>query len=53
MKNKLIKSNPITAVNDELNVILNDDELKQLAKFLDALLEIDIANKSSASKRND
>jgi len=53
MKNKLIKQKQITAVNDEPIVILNDDEIKQLAKFLDALLEIDIANKSNESNRND
>ena len=39
---------PIQAVNDEPELVLDADELQQLAKFLDALLEVDLANQHNA-----
>jgi len=40
-----------TAVIDEPVMILDEDEQFQLAKFLDALLEADMTNKSSERQR--
>jgi hypothetical protein len=48
MNNKPVEPKPSQAVNDEPELVLNADELAQLAKFLDALLEADLANKNVA-----
>ena len=40
------------AVNNEPVMALDDDERLQLAKFLDALLEADMTNKSNERKRS-
>ena len=47
MNNKPIELKPAEAVNDEPELVLDTDEIAQLAKFLDALLEVDIANRSN------
>jgi hypothetical protein len=49
MKNEPIELEPTEAVNDVSELVLDDDEIKQLAKFLDALLEVDIANRNNGS----
>lgn len=48
MKNEPIELKPTEAVNDVSELVLDDDELDQLAKFLDALLEADLANPNRA-----
>jgi hypothetical protein len=53
MNNKPVEPKPNTAVNDELELALDVDELDQLAKFLDALLEADLANKTNEGDSND
>jgi hypothetical protein len=49
MNNKPLTPEPSQAVNEKLELTLNTDELDQLAKFLDALLEVDIANRSDGA----
>jgi hypothetical protein len=46
MNNKPLKQQPSKAVNDEPELALEADELDQLAKFLDALLEADLENRN-------
>ena len=41
-----------TAVIDEPVLVLDEDEQFQLAKFLDALLEADMTNKSNERKQS-
>lgn len=41
-----------TAVIDEPELVLDEDEQFQLAKFLDALLEADMTNKSNERKQS-
>lgn len=41
-----------TAVIDEPVLVLDEDEQFQLAKFLDALLEADMSNKSNERKQS-
>jgi hypothetical protein len=53
MNSKPIVQKPNQAVNDELELVLNADELDQLAKFLDALLEADLANQNDKGNGND
>lgn len=48
MNNKPIEPKPSLAVNDVPELALDADELDQLAKFLDALLEADLASRSDA-----
>lgn len=44
---------PNTAVIDEPELVLDEDEQIQLAKFLDALLEADMTNKSNERKKDE
>ena len=53
MNNKPIETNQNQAVNNELKLVLDNDEVEQLAKFLDALLESDLATKSDGDNGND
>lgn len=54
MKTQPTKQKPTQAVNNELELVLNEDDLTQIAKFLDALLEVDMTNKSNErDKRNE
>ena len=46
-----IEPKPNTAVIDEPELVLDEDEQFQLAKFLDALLEADMTNKSNERKQ--
>lgn len=47
-----IEPKPNTAVIDEPELVLDEDEQFQLAKFLDALLEADMTNKSNERKQS-
>lgn len=47
MNSKPIEQESNQAANDEPGLVLDADEIKQLAKFLDALLEVDMANRSN------
>lgn len=47
-----IEPKPIQAVIDEPELVLDEDEQFQLAKFLDALLEADMTNKSNERKQS-
>jgi len=49
MNSKPLELNTTPAVNDEPELVLDTDEITQLAKFLDALLEVDIANRSNGA----
>lgn len=53
MNSKPIETNQNQAVNNEPSLVLNDDEVEQLAKFLDALLEADLSNRSDGGNDND
>lgn len=53
MNSKPLATKQNQAVNDELELVLNTDEIEQLAKFLDALLESDLASKSDGGNGND
>lgn len=44
---------PNTALIDEPELVLDEDEQIQLAKFLDALLEADMTNKSNERKKDE
>ncbi len=46
-----IEPKPNTTVIDEPELVLDEDEQFQLAKFLDALLEADMTNKSNERQR--
>lgn len=52
MEAKPNKPKPAQAVNDEPELVLDEDDLTQIAKFLDALLEVDMTNKSNERKRS-
>jgi hypothetical protein len=53
MNNKPIETKQNQAVNHGSDLVLNNDEIEQLAKFLDALLESDLASKSDGGNGND
>lgn len=53
MNNKPLETNPYQATDSNVELVLNNDEIEQLAKFLDALLESDLANKSDGDNDND
>lgn len=48
-----IEPKPNIAVIDEPELVLDEDEQFQLAKFLDALLEADMTNKSNERHASD
>lgn len=52
MKTKPNEPKPNIAVIDEPELVLNEDDLIQIAKFLDALLEVDMTNKSNERKQS-
>ena len=47
-----IEPKPNIAVIDEPELVLDEDEQFNLAKFLDALLEADMTNKSNERKQS-
>lgn len=47
MNSKPLEPKPNQAANDVPELVLSTDELDQLAKFLDALLEANIENRSN------
>ena len=47
MNNEPTELTPTEATNDVVELVLDTDEVTQLAKFLDALLEVDIANRNN------
>ena len=47
-----LEPRPAQAVIDEPEFVLDEDEQFQLAKFLDALLEADMTNKSNERKQS-
>ena len=51
MDNQL-EPRPAQAVIDEPELVLDEDEQFNLAKFLDALLEADMTNKSNERKQS-
>jgi len=51
MDNQL-EPKPAQAVNDEPELVLDEDDLTQIAKFLDALLEVDMTNKSNERNKH-
>lgn len=53
MNYKPLELSPNPAVNDVSELVLDNDEIEQLAKFLDALLESDLANKCDEGNGND
>jgi len=53
MNSKPLELSTTQAVNDVSKLVLNTDEIEQLAKFLDALLEIDLAIRSNMGNGND
>ena len=52
MESKPNEPKPAQAVIDEPTLELDEDDLTQIAKFLDALLEADMTNKSNERKRS-
>lgn len=52
METKPNEPKPAQAVNDEPELVLDEDDLTQIAKFLDALLEVDMTNKSNERKQS-
>ena len=52
MESKPKEPRPAQAVIDEPELVLDEDEQFQLAKFLDALLEADMTNKSNERKQS-
>lgn len=50
MNNEPIELNTSPAVNDVPELVLDADEIQQLAMFLDALLEVDIANRNNGGQ---
>ena len=52
MKIKPNEPKLIRAINDEPELVLDKDDLTQIAKFLDALLEVDMTNKSNERKQS-
>jgi hypothetical protein len=53
MNNKPLNQQPIQAVNDVPELTLEVEQLEQLARFLDALMEADFINKSDGIIRHD
>ena len=53
MNSKPLETKQNQAVNDELELVLNTDEIEQLAKFLDALLEADLSSHEYEGNGND
>ncbi|HJQ08721.1 MAG TPA: hypothetical protein VJ836_04555 [Candidatus Saccharimonadales bacterium] len=53
MNSKPIETNPDQATKSSAELVLNNDEIEQLAKFLDALLESDLASKGDGGNGND
>lgn len=53
MNNKPLNQQPIQAVNDVPELTLETEELEQLARFLDALMEADFINKSDGINHHD
>lgn len=53
MNSKPIETNQIQSPIIGSELILNNDEIEQLAKFLDALLESDLAIESDGDNDND
>ena len=52
MEGKPNEPKPSQAAKDEFVMVLDEDEQFQLAKFLDALLEADMTNKSNERKQS-
>ena len=52
MESKPNEPKPAQAVIDEPTLELDEDDLTQIAKFLDALLEADMTNKSNERKQS-
>ena len=53
MNSKPLETKQNQVVNDELELVLNTDEIEQLAKFLDALLEADLSSHEYEGNGND
>ena len=53
MNNKPIETKPSQVTESNVDLVLNDDEIEQLAKFLDALLESGLSTKSDGGNDND
>lgn len=53
MNSKPTETNPNQVTQSSAELVLSNDEIEQLAKFLDALLESDLASKSDGSNGND
>ncbi len=53
MNSKPLETKQNQAVKDELELVLNTDEIEQLAKFLDALLEADLSSQDYVGNGND
>jgi hypothetical protein len=53
MNSKPLEINQNQIPNSGSELVLNNDEIEQLAKFLDALLESDLASKSDGGNGND
>lgn len=53
MSSKPVETNLNQATESSVDLVLNNDEIEQLAKFLDALLESDLASKSDGGNGND
>lgn len=53
MNSKPLNQQPIQAVNDVPELTFEVEELEQLARFLDALMEADFINKSDGINRHD
>lgn len=53
MNSKPLESNSNQANYSSVELVMDNDEIEQLAKFLDALLESDLAAKSDEGNDND
>ena len=53
MNSKPLNEQPVQAVNDVPELTLEVEELEQLARFLDALMEADFINKSDGVNSHD
>lgn len=53
MNSKPVELKQNQAVNDDLELVLNIEEVEQLAKFLDALLEADLSSRSNEGNGDD
>ena len=52
METKPNEPKPAQAVIDEPELLLDEDDLTQIAQFLDALSEVDMTNKSNERKQS-